>query len=66
MKIGDRARLTLAIILLLLTAGCVIRKPAQAMYCEHKAPDGKHCQVWARHPYPCVHEPGGSCTEVTK
>jgi hypothetical protein len=33
MKIGDRSRFTLALLLLMMT-GCAIRKPVQAMYCE--------------------------------
>jgi hypothetical protein len=49
------------ILALLLTIGCAIRKPVQAMYCESKTPDGKHCAVWAKHPYPCTHDVYGDC-----
>ena len=34
MKIGDRARFTLALLLLLMTTGCAAKKVSQAMYCK--------------------------------
>lgn len=53
-------------LLLLLTTSCAIRKPVEAMYCEHKTADGKHCAVWAKRPYPCVSTPDGSCTKESQ
>jgi hypothetical protein len=54
------------VVLVLLTAGCAIRKPIQAMYCERKTPDGKHCAAWAKHQTECVHDAYGDCTAETR
>jgi hypothetical protein len=48
---------------LFFTTGCA---PARAMYCEQRSADGKHCIVWAKHRYPCVSRPDGSCTPETR
>lgn len=39
---------TLVILLCLVLCGCAVRKPIQALYCDQRTPDGKHCARWAK------------------
>jgi hypothetical protein len=66
MKIVNRSRFTLALLLLMMTAGCAARNVVRAAYCDQRKPDGS-CAVWAKHPYPCVYnQQTGGCTASTR
>ena len=63
-------KLATLIILIAYSLGCAVarapKKAYNAMYCNKWSDDHKHCLVYAKKPYECVHTQDGSCTEATK